>query len=485
MIIFGAIISLFSVDQIKIGFEAEKKGDIKKAIEVYNKILSESPDNNNIRWRLATLYAKNNMLDKEAETLKILVKKIQFIKFENELTAHLRLANYYHSSGQMENFFLEIKKVLFFNPNHSESILFLAMLYAANDMYSKAIVNFLMILNSEPNNKDSLFYMALCSLSLNERDKCEYYLNNLLTLEPDNPDALTVMGYLKKPTDLDIAIDYFNRAINTEKNFDLMDYAPLYNAVCLMKKHEYEEAYLQLSNIEIFAENKTLDYKSELYFSLAWAAHKNGKPVLSEKWWEKLVTINFTYMDLFGQYKIHNLLSFEMVNKKWNDMYKSMTLPSIKIILAQYTNLNIRNMESVYDDWALGKKQKKSTRKKNITCYTISEFINLNYNELLSFSKKIVEKMSFRVEKELDNKSGYDCITQKDLNGHTHLIQVRNWSSIVSDGPVKELYNAMQKKDVNKGILVIAGMFTKKAQKAGMDLGISLIDKEELKALMF
>jgi tetratricopeptide (TPR) repeat protein len=385
----------------------------------------------------------------------------------------------------MENFFLEIKKVLFFNPGHEESLLFLAMLYAANDMYSNAINSFTKILQADPENREALFYSALCCLSLNEKEKGEALLNSLLSITPEDSDTLTILGYLKKPVDIDKAIDFFKGAIKSETGFDLMDYASLFYAVCLMKKGEYDTAYQELSKLEPFSESKPLDYKSELYFSLAWAAHKNGKPVLSEKWWEKLVGFNFTYLDLFGQYKIHNLLSFEMVNKKWNDMFKNMTIPALKLLLARYKGLNIKNMESEFDNWSLGKRQKGKGKIKNVTCYTIEEFINLNFNELLSFSKKIIETMSYRVDTEIDNKSGYDCITQPDLNGNCHYVQIRNWNSIVSDVPIKELYNLMEKKNVPKGILVTSGTFTQKAQKAAMDLGISLIDKNELKTLMF
>jgi tetratricopeptide (TPR) repeat protein len=468
------------LDQAK---EAEKRGDYDLAIDLYKRFLDSEPKNHDARWHLIAIYEKQNRIDDETAEIKIFLEDFKFSSHPRELEAHIKLAKNYYLAGKWEDFYLELRKVIFFDSTHTESIFFTGVFYAANDLISRAVEALTTVLEREPQNNAALIYLSLCLVFRSESDKAEYHLNQILKSDQSHPDAHFLIACLKKSREPDEALRHLDKCL-ASSNFRHTLRAVLLKSFILTDMHKYEEAADLL--LRYPPDEKTnKDIAADLLLTHAWAAHMAGRKNESVQCWEDLVKINFSYMELYAQYNLNNIFSMEIVEHKWRDRFEMFHCPSPTAYLENYANVNLRNLDSIYDDWELCKMNKGLPSKGPVTCYTLTDFRKLSLSELLGFSKKIVEKMGYRVAQEMESKEGYDCITKKDYNDRVFFVQIRNWSSVTSDVPVRNLAEKMEKEGLRNGVLVIAGDFTNKAIKLGMDLGINLVDKDELNALVF
>lgn len=464
---------------------AESKGELEQAVEYYGKALEENPEDHPTRWSFANLLERMEKFDDQARQLNAILSHFDKTNYENELDALLKLARYYYNSKNLDEFYLVLRKILFFSPSHSESLFFLGVFAAASEILGRGAELLRKVIAAEPDNLDAMVYLALCEVFRGDREKGDYFLNRVLSLDPSNLHARFILACLTKESDPAKAFQYISGVIEGPREYEMRPRAQLIHGGLLLKRGNPKAAMETFLSAFDEGKDKTSDYLSDLYFGMAWTSMLLGDHVQADAWWQELVKINFNFMDLYAQFQQKTALSAEFIERKWNDRFELITCPSLPTFLKEFTAVKIKNLDSIYEDWELVKLNKGQPRKGKVDCHSLTEFRNLSFTQLLTFSKNIMDKMGLKVDREIDTKDGYDCITKRDLGGRIAYLQIRTWSSVISDVPVRELHNKMEKLGVDLGILVVAGDFTHKAMKLAMDLGITLVDKDELSALMF
>ncbi|NOS35741.1 MAG: tetratricopeptide repeat protein [Deltaproteobacteria bacterium] len=191
-----------------------KKGFYLKAIAVYKQILKLDPPNIDIRYRLAELYTRQNLIanaigeydilarhfeskGKREDTLNI-IKKMLEIDSEN-VGIRLRLAEIYEQSGFHEDAVSEYGNAaeqLIENGKYDTAEKLLNSLYDKGEKQPKVLEGFRAVAKEKGENEQFLSYSReLISLydELGEEDKKREMCEELLELFPDDSEILAAM----------------------------------------------------------------------------------------------------------------------------------------------------------------------------------------------------------------------------------------------------------------------------------------------------
>lgn len=480
-----ALAPMLRPSYVELAKAAEARGEFDQAVGFYGKALEEKPEDHPTRWNLANLYERMEKFDDQALQINTILAYFDKSNYENELEALLKLARYHYNKKNLDEFYLVLRKIIFFSPSHTESLFFLGVFSAAAEVLGRAAELLRKVIAAEPDNLDATVYLALCEIYRGDREKGDYFLNRVLNLDPGNLNASFILACLLKETDSDRAFGLVSRVVEGPRDYEMRPRAQLVYGGLLLKRGNPKAALDAFLSALDEGKDKSSEFLSDLYFGLAWTSMVLGDLVQADSWWQELAKINFNFIDMYAQFQQKTALSNEFIERKWNDRFELLTCPPLPAFLKEFTAVKIKNLDSIYEDWEMVKLNKGQPRKGKVECHSLTEFKNLTFTQLLIFSKKIIEKMGLKVDSEIETRDGYDCITKKDHAGRAAYLQIRNWSSVISDVPVRELHNKMEKSGTDLGILVVAGDFTHKAMKLAMDLGITLVDKDELSALMF
>lgn len=109
----------------------------------------------------------------------------------------------------------------------------------------------------------------------------------------------------------------------------------------------------------------------------------------------------------------------------------------------------------------------------------VIDFKSMNGYEFEQLICKLMKAMGFFVEQtSLSNDGGIDIIAehQEPIFKGKYLIQCKNWSGVVGQPEVRDLYGVVISEGANKGILITTSHFTKQAQDFANNKNIELVD---------
>lgn len=187
------------------GIAYENKGDFRNSALYFEKTLQKEPRNVQLlehlllaykalnQKELSTVIAKKILeLDPKNEAADIVLKEDKNSGKNNmpdefEYLVHLRQADQYMASGQLDNALTEYQAVVTLEPRYTDAYLKLGLLYLNKKMYDEARINFEKALALEPSNSRTCFLLGVtyediydtkCSVA--DLDKAiEYYKKSL------------------------------------------------------------------------------------------------------------------------------------------------------------------------------------------------------------------------------------------------------------------------------------------------------------------
>lgn len=115
------------------------------------------------------------------------------------------------------------------------------------------------------------------------------------------------------------------------------------------------------------------------------------------------------------------------------------------------------------------------------------DFKSMNGYEFEQLICKLMKAMGFFVEQtSLSNDGGIDIIAehQEPIFKGKYLIQCKNWSGVVGQPEVRDLYGVVISEGANKGILITTSHFTKQAQDFANNKNIELVDGRTVLSLL-
>lgn len=262
---------------VGLGDSARKRNNFKDAVNFYSKCLDFHPGNNYALFGLADCYKALNQYHKAIDIWE------QYLLTDGKnITVLTRLADAYRKVRDFKKSKMLYLQVLDMEENNPYALIGLGHLHydfkeyrdalyywqkmlEVNDqvtdirvltsignchrklkMFDQGVKYFERALTMDPNNFYALFGLADCYRGMNQQYRSLEYWNKILEKDPRNKVILTRAGdAYRNLGDLDLASDYYKRAINIE--FDV--YAVLGLALIAKQQGNYRDAIASLSRL--------------------------------------------------------------------------------------------------------------------------------------------------------------------------------------------------------------------------------------------
>ncbi|MDD2562612.1 MAG: tetratricopeptide repeat protein [Salinivirgaceae bacterium] len=192
--------------------ETTESGLLKKRDSLSFEI-RKNPEKDQLFSERSSVYFMMEMLDSAINDIEI-ANRLDPTKFGYLL----RRADMEILRGQPEMARTALTKILLKEPLHFEANLKMANLSLILEEYSNARNILNMILKAEPNNPQALFMRSMISQFEGEYDSAVSDLMKAVTSDPNYYEAHNMLGLLKSYIRDDLAIDFFNNAINIKPN---------------------------------------------------------------------------------------------------------------------------------------------------------------------------------------------------------------------------------------------------------------------------
>jgi len=225
------------------GHQYQLSGELKLAINCYDKLLKLSPNHIETLCFLALAYAQC----KDHNNTVTYLKRALELK-PNDAKINNNLANSYKNIGNYDDAIIHYQKVFELDPNYAQAHNNIAAVYALKGEINKALHHYHIALNKEPdfitahfnlgllflnNNQldsaltqfknvleldpfhiDAQFYIGILYLEANNIKDAEFAFNQVLALNNEHIEAITNLGVIALKSKQDqIAIDYFTKAL--------------------------------------------------------------------------------------------------------------------------------------------------------------------------------------------------------------------------------------------------------------------------------
>ncbi len=199
---------------IQQAFSLHQQGQFEEALQLYEKLLSQHPDDSELHHLVAILLAQLNQLD---EAINHLNQSIYFNKND---------ARYYNSLGNVltrKQFFHDAinnyEKALELNPNSADAHNNLGNILLKMNKIEEALENYAAAVHIKPDFMDAHFNLGLLFYTRNQLDYAIKQFNNVLQLSPNHEKALKKIGdiYLRQEN-IKKAIEFYQRllAVNAQ-----------------------------------------------------------------------------------------------------------------------------------------------------------------------------------------------------------------------------------------------------------------------------
>lgn len=187
-----------------------------KALPLFERALSLSPENNEIRLNLVDCYIQCEQTEKAIALCNKLIDKDPYsTQYWYELGRLYYSINEFNKSLEAYEFALTI------DDNHKSSILMTAHCYYKLENYLKACEYYKKYDDITPESKMNVFFIGLCYFNLKEYENSIEWLKQALTLSDNLAiEAVEIYDYIStsydKMGDLENALHYIDLAINNE-----------------------------------------------------------------------------------------------------------------------------------------------------------------------------------------------------------------------------------------------------------------------------
>ncbi len=267
-----------SVAYYTLGTVYDLQGLTQEAVEAYEKAAAFDENSYMIHLRLGTNYVRLGKLPEAIEELSIVTELNP-----EDLQARYLLALLYSTQKDYEKAALSYESILKLlseeDPQNIEIYGYLGQLYYTQKQMDKAISQFEKILELESKNADVMYLLGSLYLEVNNNERAVEVFVNSIEIDPEHDGSLNSLGYIYAEIgiNLDLAVDYVQRAIAIEPNngayWDSLGWV-------YYKKEMYDEAMEALLKANKYLEDPII------YDHLGDVCIKIDKFSEAKKYWE-------------------------------------------------------------------------------------------------------------------------------------------------------------------------------------------------------
>lgn len=235
---------------LDLGIRYIQRKEFNEAIKIYEKILTEHPNNFDANLNLGTIFAQSNNLKKATELW------AKAIKINPKIPdAHNNLASIYMRLGEYDKASKHIKEAIRINPKFSLAYNNLGMLKTNTGFLEEGKSNFLKAIELDPKNIMAFYNLANLYQKLNDIENSENFYIKAIEINPMFFEAYNnLMNMYERIGENTKLKDIINKS---EKYFIDNSSIKLFKGKLLLKLKEYKDAINNLESIQFDLINKT------------------------------------------------------------------------------------------------------------------------------------------------------------------------------------------------------------------------------------
>ena len=235
---------------LDLGIRYIQRKEFNEAIKIYEKILTEHPNNFDANLNLGTIFAQSNNLKKATELW------AKAIKINPKIPdAHNNLASIYIRLGEYDKASKHIKEAIRINPKFSLAYNNLGMLKTNTGFLEEGKSNFLKAIELDPKNIMAFYNLANLYQKLNDIENSENFYIKAIGINPMFFEAYNnLMNMYERIGENTKLKDIINKS---EKYFIDNSSIKLFKGKLLLKLKEYKDAINNLESIQFDLINKT------------------------------------------------------------------------------------------------------------------------------------------------------------------------------------------------------------------------------------
>ena len=223
----------------------EKMNDREKALDLYNELVKENPDDLDINNKVGVLYYSKGTKEDAEKAITYYKKAIELSPSEGILYQNLALA--YEVTGDNDKAAEAFEKSIGIEPRNDQFYSNYAEFFFKNNQFEKAIEFCKKAIMINPNS--SLYYqnIGLAYEQLNKNKEAEEAYLNLLNIEPENANFHNNLGvFYYRTNQIDKAVEKYKDALVLDPDNILFHKNLAIAYESLGKNEELEETYLTI-----------------------------------------------------------------------------------------------------------------------------------------------------------------------------------------------------------------------------------------------
>lgn len=490
---------------LKQALNYESQGNYNEALLHYDRLIAENKATPELRWRVANVALKLNLLQRAEKELNILLSTKNLPSNTSLTAVKTLMAECYLKLKDIRKAFAELYELVQNNVTESKAYFEIAKIYASQAKTAKAIANMEKYISRNQSDGEAYFFMGKCYLDSGNQSKALEYFEKAQRFKLNDISYLSyylgILYYSDKK--YNIAMQHFTNIIKNKSSQDLLADAHRLLAMCYKQKGLVDEAITNFEQSKVYSK-KTDDKQmsKDSMFNEGILFYKKGKFQSAIEIFEKLLLSGYKQDEV---QKIINTLKAKLKGSNQNiDNFSNSNENPINYILKKGLLYGKQKFEidkieqEVENGFSSKQKVKESNQvenkeKKSISIYDINKMETKDFKEL---SRKLVASLGFQIKSEPKFMGDHDYISGNAINflltkpesaktKKEILFTIRRYEFEIEEMNINNFIDWIDEKGYSQGIFIGSNKFTQDAMALAKNYSnIKFIDSTGLSKML-
>jgi tetratricopeptide (TPR) repeat protein len=487
--------------KIKEGIRLENEGKYHEALSSYDFALSKGYSTPELRWKIANVALKINLIPRAQKELNILLGTHQLPNNITLTAVKALMANTYIKQGQEREAFVQLLELYNIDQNNPEVLFQLAKIYSGQRLTKKAIPLFEKYINQYPSSGEAYYYLGRAQLDAGETVQAIPNLERAVRFrEYDGGKVYFYLGVLYfSQKKYKIALQQFNKVMKHQPSRKVMADTHRLIALAYRNLGLVDEAIVSFAESEKISNTLPKESRNkEALYNQGVLLYKKGKLQEALEKFQRLKMLDSQYKDVD---KIVSSLISRVKGLPGGEPYVGEFITENPIfnitkkgLLYSPMRFDITRIEKEVQNNALFEKKKggdvqQTKQQSTVSHMDVDRFNMMNSKVFKDVSRKLVQLLGFQIKSEPRFMGDSEYIDGNAINFNVApinnpkarqdlLITVRRFSDPVSELAVSRFLDWMEEEGYEKGVFIASNAFSPQALKLSQVYkGIKLIDR--------
>jgi len=490
--------------KIKEGIKYENAGKYHEALSAYDFALSKGYSTPELRWKIANVAIKINLIPRAQKELNIILGTHQLPNNISLTAVKVLMANTYIKQGQEREAFVQLLELYNIDQNNPDVLFQLAKIYAGQRLTKKAIPLFERYINHYPSSGEAYYYLARAQLDVGESVKSIPNFERAGRYrEYDGGKVFFYLGILYfSQKKYKISLQHFNNVLKHQPTRKIIADTHRMIALAYRNLGLVDEAIVSFAESEKISNTLPKESRNkEALYNQGILLYKKGKQQLALEKFQRLKILDSRYKDVD---KIVSSLISRLKGLPGGEPYIGDFIaenPLLNIIkkglLFSAMKFDINRIENEVKSNALFEKKQggdkaEAEKTSSISYMDVDRFNMMNSKVFKDISRKLVKLLGFQIKSEPRFMGDSEYIDGNAINflaipvnnqktNKEILITVRRFNEPVSELAVSRFLDWMEEQGFEKGVFIASNSFASQALKLAQSYtAVKLIDRSGL-----